>query len=119
MREDAEKQTMEQKKADYNRFILLVIILASIVLTLYVNVILGINAVYTHFYYVPIILAGVWYHRKAIYLAVFLVLTYFDRLLPRAYRPGTLVGLHVPGRRSCGGIPVGSQGPALQPGQEL
>jgi PAS domain S-box-containing protein len=63
---------MEQKKADYNRFILLVIILASIVLTLYVNVILGINAVYTHFYYVPIILAGVWYHRKAIYLAVFL-----------------------------------------------
>jgi PAS domain S-box-containing protein len=67
MREDIEKQ-----KADYNRFILLVIILATIVLTLYVNVILGTEAVYTHFYYVPIILAGVWYYRKAIYLALFL-----------------------------------------------
>ncbi len=68
MQEDVAKQ----KKTDYNRFILLVIIFAIIVLTLYVNVILGTDAVYTHFYYVPIILTGVWYYRKAVYLALFL-----------------------------------------------
>ena len=93
MREDASKQTNEQKKADYNRFILLVIIAAGIVLTLYVNVVLGINAVYTHFYYVPIILAGVWYYRKAIYLALFLGVSHIliGFLLTGSIVPSTLV----------------------------
>ncbi len=39
---------------------------------LYVNLLLGVDVVYTHFYYVPIILAGLWYYKKAIYLAIFL-----------------------------------------------
>ncbi len=30
----------------------------------------GIDVVYTHLFYIPIILAGVWYHRKAVYLAM-------------------------------------------------
>jgi PAS domain S-box-containing protein len=31
---------------------------------------LGIDVVYTHLFYIPIILAGIWYHRKAVYLAL-------------------------------------------------
>ncbi len=93
MREDARKLTKEQEKADYNRFILLVIIAAGIVLTLYVNVILGINVVYTHFFYIPIILAGIWYHRKAIYLALFLGAChiFIGFLLAGEFVPSTLV----------------------------
>ncbi|MGA9139164.1 MAG: PAS domain-containing sensor histidine kinase [Methanocella sp.] len=89
MQDDKKKQ----KKADYNRFVLLVIIFAIIVLTLYVNVILGTDAVYTHFYYVPIILAGVWYYRKAIYLAMFLGASHIliGFLLTGGIVPSTLV----------------------------
>ncbi|HEY3272842.1 MAG TPA: PAS domain-containing sensor histidine kinase [Methanocella sp.] len=63
---------VQRKNADYNRYIILAAIAASIVITLYVNVYLGINAVYTHFFYVPIILTGIWYYRKAILLAMLL-----------------------------------------------
>jgi PAS domain S-box-containing protein len=55
-----------------NRILLLAVIAACILVTLYVNVIMGIDVVYTHLYYIPIILAGIWYHRKAVYLALFL-----------------------------------------------
>ncbi len=37
-----------------------------------VNVYMGIDVVYTHIFYIPIILAGLWYGRKAIYVALFL-----------------------------------------------
>lgn len=46
--------------------------MASIAVAFYFNVLLGIEVVYTHLFYVPIILAGVWYHRKAVYVALFL-----------------------------------------------
>jgi PAS domain S-box-containing protein len=52
------------------------IIAICIVITLYVNIILGVGVVYTHFYYIPIILAGIWYHRKAVLLALFLGLSH-------------------------------------------
>jgi PAS domain S-box-containing protein len=64
--------SLRQKKADYNRYIILAAITASIAITLYVNVYLGIDVAYTHFYYIPIILTGIWYHRKAIPLALIL-----------------------------------------------
>ncbi|OPY29526.1 MAG: putative diguanylate cyclase [Methanocella sp. PtaU1.Bin125] len=41
-----------------------------IFLAVYVNVILGIEVVYTHLFYIPIILAGIFYHRKAVYVAL-------------------------------------------------
>jgi len=44
----------------------------SIAIALYFNVLLGIDIVYTHLFYIPIILAGVLYHRKAVYVALFL-----------------------------------------------
>jgi PAS domain S-box-containing protein len=56
----------------YNRVVLAFIIMVCVFVTLYANLLLGIDAVYTHLYYLPIILAGIWYHRKSIYLALFL-----------------------------------------------
>jgi PAS domain S-box-containing protein len=61
-----------------NRIFLLFIIAICILVTLYVNVVMGIDVVYTHLFYIPIILAGIWYHRKAIYLAIFLGLAHIS-----------------------------------------
>ncbi|HTY90293.1 MAG TPA: PAS domain-containing sensor histidine kinase [Methanocella sp.] len=56
----------------YNKLLLLAIIVGCIIVTVYVNLVMGVDVVYTHLYYIPIILAGIWYHRKAIYVAIFL-----------------------------------------------
>jgi PAS domain S-box-containing protein len=66
------EDVLKRIETNYNRYIILATIAASIVITLYVNVYLGIEVAYTHFYYIPIILAGIWYHRKAIPLAFIL-----------------------------------------------
>jgi len=52
--------------------ILLIAILACVILDVYVTFIMGKEIVYTHFFYIPLILAGVWYHTRAIYVAIFL-----------------------------------------------
>ncbi len=52
--------------------ILLIAILACVFLDVYVTFIIGKEIVYTHFFYIPIILAGVWYHIRALYVAIFL-----------------------------------------------
>jgi len=61
-----------------NRILLLLIIAVCILVTLYVNVVIGTEVVYTHLFYIPIILAGIWYHRKAVYLAIFLGLAHIS-----------------------------------------
>jgi PAS domain S-box-containing protein len=61
-----------------NRIFLLFIIAVCILVTLYVNLVMGIDVVYTHLFYIPIILAGIWYHRKAVYLAIFLGLAHIS-----------------------------------------
>jgi PAS domain S-box-containing protein len=66
------EDVLKRIETNYNRYIILATIALSIVITLYVNVYLGIDVAYTHFYYIPIILAGIWYHRKAIPLAIVL-----------------------------------------------
>ena len=38
---------------------------------LYVHYYLGISVVYTHFYYLIIVIAGLWYGRRAIWIALF------------------------------------------------
>jgi PAS domain S-box-containing protein len=55
----------------YN-YLLVLIIFICIAVTLYVNLVMGTDVVYTHLYYIPVILVGLWYYRKAVYLAVFL-----------------------------------------------
>jgi PAS domain S-box-containing protein len=62
----------------YNKLLLAAIILACIAVTLYVNLVMGINAVYTHLFYIPIILAGIWYHQRAILVALFLGLAHIS-----------------------------------------
>ncbi len=52
--------------------VLLFIILACVILTFYVSFFVKQAIVYSHFFYIPILLAGVWYHRKAVYVALFL-----------------------------------------------
>jgi PAS domain S-box-containing protein len=62
---------------DRLRVILLtLIVLVCLFITVYANFYIGIDKVYTHIFYVPIILAGIWYRRKAIYVALGLGLTY-------------------------------------------
>ncbi|WP_424358010.1 PAS domain S-box protein [Methanocella sp. MCL-LM] len=60
--------------AEYRHYLIVALILACIAIALYVNIIYGIETVYTHFFYLPIILAAVWYYRKAVFLAFFLAL---------------------------------------------
>jgi len=60
-------------KSKTNRLLILVFtIAASIALAFYVGFMRGEEVVYTHFFYIPIVLAGMWYHKKAIYVALFL-----------------------------------------------
>ena len=51
---------------------LLFTIAACVALAFYVGFIRGEEIVYTHFFYIPVILAGMWYHKKAVYAALFL-----------------------------------------------
>ena len=48
------------------------ILVACVIVDVYASFVLRETIVYTHFFYIPIILAGLWYYRKAVYAAVFL-----------------------------------------------
>jgi signal transduction histidine kinase len=48
-------------------------ILVSCCLTYYFHAVLGLGTIVSHFYYIPIILACIWWQRKGIWVAVFLV----------------------------------------------
>ena len=50
--------------------VLFITMLVCIGLAFYVGFYRGMVIVYTHFFYVPILLAGMWYGRKAIYIAI-------------------------------------------------
>jgi signal transduction histidine kinase len=52
-------------------FAFVLLILVGLILELVVHFSLGIAVVYTHFYYLIIVLAGLWYGRKAIWIALF------------------------------------------------
>lgn len=53
-------------------FILLAIVLFLVFISVFINILFGWEIVYTHLFYLPIILAGLWYYRRALYIAVFL-----------------------------------------------
>jgi hypothetical protein len=58
-------------KTRINVIFIIVLVLATLI-TVSINVLLGIETVYTHLFYIPIIMAGIWYHKKAVYVAAFL-----------------------------------------------
>ncbi len=64
------------KELNYKSLILLSTVLACTILAFFVGFIKNETIVYTHFFYVPILLAGVWYRKKAVYIALFLCLVY-------------------------------------------
>ncbi len=64
------------KGLNYKFIILFFAVLACVVLSFYFGVIRRETVVYTHLFYVPIILAGLWYHKRAIYVALFLSFFY-------------------------------------------
>ncbi len=58
-------------KSPENKFLALVFtIVACVILAFYVTLVMHKTVVYTHFFYIPIILAGVWYQKKALYVAI-------------------------------------------------
>ena len=59
---------MEKK----NHFLLLALMLGCLALTYFVNVFYKMDIVYSHLFYVPIVLCGLWYPDKAFYLAILL-----------------------------------------------
>lgn len=60
-------------KAESNRLLILLFTIAvCVALTFYLSFIRIEEIVYTHFFYIPIILAGMWYHKKAVYVALLL-----------------------------------------------
>ena len=65
------------------QLILTFTIIVCVNLAIYINFFLGITVLYTHFFYIPILLAGIWYQRKAVYVALLLgvvhiIMTYFS-----------------------------------------
>ncbi|MDI6720349.1 MAG: HEAT repeat domain-containing protein [Methanomicrobiales archaeon] len=50
--------------------ILVLAIAVSLLLEVFVHYGLGINIIFTHFFYVVLVLAGLWYYRRAVYLAI-------------------------------------------------
>ena len=66
-------------KTESNRLlILLLTIAACVALAFYVGFIMGEEIVYTHFFYIPVVLAGIWYYKKAIYPALFLSIVHIS-----------------------------------------
>ena len=56
--------------------ILVLAILFGLILDAYSSFILGKDIVYTHFFYIPIVLGGIWYYRDAVYVALLLGLVH-------------------------------------------
>ena len=57
---------------EYRKYLIGLLVTASTLVALYVNLFLGIDTVYTHLFYVPVVLTAIWYYWKAVYLSVFL-----------------------------------------------
>ena len=64
-------ESTRTKRRDHRLFILSFASFACVILALYFASI-GTTIVYTHLFYIPLILAGMWYKKKAVYLALLL-----------------------------------------------
>ncbi|MBI9010259.1 MAG: PAS domain S-box protein [Tenericutes bacterium] len=53
-------------------FIVFVMLLACTLLTIYTNFVYHLDTVYTHLFYIPLIFSGLWFYRKALWVAFFL-----------------------------------------------
>ncbi len=70
------------KKFDTKGLLILSFTAACAFLAFYLSLIKNVTIVYPHLFYIPILLAGVWYRKKAIYIAFFLSFVYILATYP-------------------------------------
>lgn len=63
-------------KTSGNRLLILLFTMSVCFVISLISGVTGMEIIYTHLYYFPLVLAGLWYHMKAVYAAVFLGLTH-------------------------------------------
>ena len=80
------------ERLNYRFLILLSTVLACAILAFFVGFIREETIVYTHFFYIPILLAGVWYRKKAVYIALLLSSVY---ILVALLSPQTALSAHI------------------------
>ena len=79
------KERSPDIKLDKNLIVLYFTIVACVIIAFYFSFFVYKAEVYTHFFYIPILLAGMWYYRKAVYVAwvlgvVHVLLTHFSTI---------------------------------------
>ncbi|GAI57275.1 unnamed protein product, partial [marine sediment metagenome] len=62
----------KEKERKYRIVVMVILVGISCFLTYYFHARLGIGTVFTHFFYIPIILASLWWKRKGLVVAIFL-----------------------------------------------
>ena len=76
---------MVEQKEKHKILVMAILLAGACVLTYYFHAILETGTVFTHFFYIPIILAALWWRRKGLAVAIFLaVLVIFSHLFVRA-----------------------------------
>ena len=60
------------KSSIYKAGLMTIFLLAACILTYYYHAILGTGIIFTHLFYIPIILASIWWGKKGIFAAIFL-----------------------------------------------
>ena len=63
---------MNESKEKYKSIVMAILLAGACFLTYYFHVVLNTGTVFTHFFYIPIILASVWWRRKGLGVAIFL-----------------------------------------------
>ncbi|WP_424358009.1 ATP-binding protein [Methanocella sp. MCL-LM] len=78
---------------EYRKYVVGLLVSASTIVALYVNLFLGIDTVYTHLFYVPVVLTAIWYYWKSVYLAGFLSALHISMgvYLTGTIVPGTMI----------------------------
>lgn len=66
------KLDWDGSRSEYETFMVLSLVVLSCVLTYYFHFVLRSGIVFTHFYYIPIVLAAVWWKRKSLWVPFFL-----------------------------------------------
>lgn len=77
----------EKQKEKYRILIMVALLAICCVLTYYFHAIMERGTVFTHFFYIPIILASLWWRRKGLVVAIFLMtlLIFSHHTFPREY----------------------------------
>ena len=64
---------MVEAKEKYKIMVISILLADACLLTYYFHAVLGTGRFFTHFFYIPIILACIWWKRKGLVVALFLV----------------------------------------------